>query len=155
MQQAQQNPQAMQQLQAQMDQLVNQQASEQAQMEAQMTKQLASDEEARISKEAQDPLVKLKQQEIDLKAMETQARLAKDIAIDSEKMDLERDKLEADTSLELMKVAADAEKQENVDAMSILKENMISAREAMKDQSSERIARENAKRNEAKANKNK
>jgi hypothetical protein len=54
-----------------------------------------------------------------------------------------------------MKVAADAEKQENVDAMSILKENMISAREAMKDQSSERIARENAKRNEAKANKNK
>jgi hypothetical protein len=39
--------------------------------------------------------------------------------------------------------------------MSILKENMISAREAMKDQSSERIARENAKRNEAKANKNK
>ena len=63
--------------------------------------------------------------------------------------------VEADTSLELMKVAADAEKQENVDAMSILKENMISAREAMKDQSAERIARENAKRNEAKANKNK
>jgi hypothetical protein len=108
-----------------------------------------------MSKEPQDPLVRLKQQEIDLKAMETQARLAKDIAMDSEKMDLERDKLEADTSLELMKVAADAEKQENVDAMSILKENMISAREAMKDQSSERIARENAKRNEAKANKNK
>jgi hypothetical protein len=50
----------MQQLQQQQDQLVNQQASEQAKMEAQMIKQLAADEEARISREAQDPLVKLK-----------------------------------------------------------------------------------------------
>ena len=155
MQQAQQNPQMMQQVEQQQAQVVNQMAAKQAQIEAQLTAGLAKEEEARMSKEPQDPLVRLKQQEIDLKAMETQARLAKDIAMDSEKMDLERDKLEADTSLELMKVAADAEKQENVDAMSILKENMISAREAMKDQSSERIARENAKRNEAKANKNK
>ena len=155
MQQAQQNPQMMQQIEQQQAQVVNQMAAKQAQIEAQLTAGLAKEEEARMSKEPQDPLVRLKQQEIDLKAMETQARLAKDIAMDSEKMDLERDKLEADTSLELMKVAADAEKQENVDAMSILKENMISAREAMKDQSSERIARENAKRNEAKANKNK
>ena len=155
MQQAQQNPQMMQQIEQQQAQIVNQMAAKQAQIEAQLTAGLAKEEEARMSKEPQDPLVRLKQQEIDLKAMETQARLAKDIAMDSEKMDLERDKLEADTSLELMKVAADAEKQENVDAMSILKENMISAREAMKDQSAERIARENAKRNEAKANKNK
>ena len=155
MQQAQQNPQMMQQVEQQQAQVVNQMAAKQAQIEAQLTAGLAKEEEARMSKEPQDPLVRLKQQEIDLKAMETQARLAKDIAMDSEKMDLERDKLEADTSLELMKVAADAEKQENVDAMSILKENMISAREAMKDQSAERIARENAKRNEAKANKNK
>ena len=155
MQQAQQNPQMMQQIEQQQAQVVNQMAAKQAQIEAQLTAGLAKEEEARMSKEPQDPLVRLKQQEIDLKAMETQARLAKDIAMDSEKMDLERDKLEADTSLELMKVAADAEKQENVDAMSILKENMISAREAMKDQSSERIARENAKRNEAKDNKNK
>ena len=155
MQQAQQNPQMMQQIEQQQAQVVNQMAAKQAQIEAQLTAGLAKEEEARMSKEPQDPLVRLKQQEIDLKAMETQARLAKDIAMDSEKMDLERDKLEADTSLELMKVAADAEKQENVDAMSILKENMISAREAMKDQSAERIARENAKRNEAKANKNK
>ena len=155
MQQAQQNPQMMQQIEQQQAQVVNQMAAKQAQIEAQLTAGLAKEEEARMSKEPQDPLVRLKQQEIDLKAMETQARLAKDIAMDSEKMDLERDKLEADTSLELMKVAADAEKQENVDAMSILKENMISAREAMKDQSSERIARENAKRNEAKTNKNK
>ena len=105
-----------------------------------------------MSQEPKDPLVKLKQQEIDLKAMETQARLAKDIAMDSEKMDLDRDKLEADTSIELMKVAADADKQSNAEATSILKENMISAREAMKDQTAERIAKNNAKQNGKKAN---
>ena len=154
MQQAQQqgNQQAMQQLSQQNDQLTNQIAAEQAQLEAQLTAQLAKAEEARMSREPQDPLVKLKQQEIDLKAMETQARLAKDIAIDSEKMDLERYKLEADTGIELMKVAADADKQSNADATAILKENMISAREAMKDQTAERIAKDNAKRNGKKAN---
>mgnify|MGYP006400407675 FL=1 len=145
MQQAQNNPQMMQQLQQKNDQLTNQIAAEQAQIEAQLTGQLAKDEEARMSQEPKDPLVKLKQQEIDLKAMETQARLAKDIAMDSEKMDLERDKLEADTSLELMKVAADADKQANADATQMLKENMISAREAMKDQTAERIAKNNAR----------
>jgi hypothetical protein len=132
MQQAQQNPQAMQQLQAQMDQLVNQQASEQAQMEAQMTKQLASDEEARISKEAQDPLVKLKQQEIDLKAMETQARLQKDMMVDAEKLDLQRDQLEANTTIDLMRVAADVNREDSTEAMAVLKENMANTREAMK-----------------------
>ena len=145
MQQAQNNSQMMQQLQQKNDQLTNQIAAEQAQIEAQLTGQLAKDEEARMSQEPKDPLVKLKQQEIDLKAMETQARLAKDIAMDSEKMDLERDKLEADTSLELMKVAADADKQANADATQMLKENMISAREAMKDQTAERIAKNNAR----------
>ena len=145
MQQAQNNSQMMQQLQQKNDQLTNQIAAEQAQIEAQLTGQLAKDEEARMSQEPKDPLVKLKQQEIDLKAMETQARLAKDIAMDSEKMDLERDKLEADTGLELMKVAADADKQANADATQMLKENMISAREAMKDQTAERIAKNNAR----------
>ncbi len=132
MQQAQQNPQAMQQLQQQMDQLVNQQAAEQAQMEAQMTKQLASDEESRISKEAQDPLVKLKQQEIDLKAMETQARLQKDMMVDAEKLDLQRDQLEANTTLDIMKVAASVNKEDSTEAMAVLKENMANTREAMK-----------------------
>jgi len=152
MQQAQQNPQAMQQLQQQQDQLVNQQASEQAKVEAQMTKQLAQDEEARISREQQDPLVKLKQQEIDLKAMQTQMQMQKDIMVDSEKLDLERDKLEAETSIDLMKASADVNKEDSTEAMALLKENMASTREAMKNetaerknQSTERIARENAR----------
>ena len=141
MQQAQQNPQAMQQLQQQQDQLINQQASEQAKMEAQMTKQLAADEESRISREAQDPLVKLKQQEIDLKAMQTQMQLQKDMMVEGEKMDLERDKLEADTSINLMKVSADVNKEDSMEAMALLKENMANTRDAMKNQTAERVAK--------------
>ena len=87
-----------------------------------MTKQLASDEEARISREAQDPLVKLKQQEIDLKAMETQMKMQKDMVFDAEKIDIERDKLEADTTINLMKVAADVNKEDSTEAMALLKE---------------------------------
>ena len=136
MQQAQQNPQAVQQLQQQMDQLINQQASEQAKIEAEMTKQLASDEEARISREAQDPLVKLKQQEIDVKAMETQMKMQKDMVFDAEKIDIERDKLEADTTINLMKVAADVNKEDSTEAMALLKENMANTREAMKQKAS-------------------
>jgi len=145
MQQGQQNPQMQQQLQQQMDQLTNQAAAKQAKVEAQMTQQLAQDEEARMKREAQDPLVRLKQQEIDLKAAELQANLQKDMSVKAEELDLERDKLEAQTSIDLMKVAADADKQQNADAMSMLKENITSSREAMKQQSTERIARQNAR----------
>ena len=145
MQQAQQNPQAVQQLQQQMDQLINQQASEQAKIEAEMTKQLASDEEARIRREAQDPLVKLKQQEIDLKAMETQMKMQKDMVFDAEKIDIERDKLEADTTINLMKVAADVNKEDSTEAMALLKENMANTREAMKQKASNNGNRTNKK----------
>jgi hypothetical protein len=150
MQQAQQNPQAMQQLQQQQAQLTNQMAAKQAQVEAKLTAELSAAEEARMSKEPKDPLVKLKQQEIDLKAMETQARLAKEIAMDQEKLDLERDKLETDTGLEIMKMEAAADSQSNTEAMTVLRENIVSAREAMKEQSSEKIARQNARQNEKK-----
>ena len=145
MQQAQQNPQAMQQMKQQQDQLINQQASEQAKIEAQMTKQLAQDEEARISREQQDPLIKLKQQEIDLKAMQAQMQMQKDMMVDSEKLDLERDKLEAETSIDLMKASTDVNKEDSAEAMALLKENMASTREAMKNQTAERIAQENAR----------
>ena len=134
MQQAQQqgNQQAMQQLQQQNDQLTNQIASEQAQLEAQLTGQLAKDEEARMNQEPKDPLVKLKQQEIDLKAMETQARLQKDMMVDAEKLDLQRDQLEANTTIDLMRVAADVNREDSTEAMAVLKENMANTREAMK-----------------------
>jgi hypothetical protein len=155
-QQAQQNPQAqqkVQQMQQQMDQLTNEIAAKQAQLEAKLTAQLSQDEEARMSKEPQDPLVKLKQQEIDLRSAEVQANMQKDMIVDSEKMDLERDKLEAQTSIDIMKVAADADKQQNAEAMSMMKENIITAREAMKEKSNERISRN--KSNGQSTNKNK
>ena len=145
-QQAQNNPQLAQQLEQQTQQLVNQSAAKQAQVEAEMTKNLASDEEDRMKREAEDPLVKLKQQEIDLKAMETQMKLQTDMAVESEKLDIERDRLEADTSINLMKASADVSKEDSTEAMTMFKEHMINSRDAMKQQSAERIARENAKR---------
>ena len=144
-QQAQQNPQMAQQVEQQMQQLINAQAAKQAQIEAKMTAQLAQDEEARMKREAEDPLIKLKQQEIDLKAMETQAKLQKDMVVEGEKLDIERDRLEADTSINLMKAAADVSKEDSTEAMTVFKENMINSRDAMKQRSAEKIARENAK----------
>jgi len=139
-----------------MDQLTNEATAKQAQIEAQMTQQLAQDEEARMSREQQDPLIKLKQQEIDLKAMETTARLQKDMMTDAEKMDLERDKLESQTSIDIMKLSADMDKTKTAEANSMLKENITTAREAMKSNSQERIARSNArnKSNGSKSTKN-
>ena len=78
--------------------------------------------------------------------METQAKLQKDMLVDSEKLDIERDKLEADTSINLMKAAADVSKEDSAEAMTLFKENMINSRDAMKQRSTERIARENAKK---------
>jgi len=149
MQQAGQNPQ----MQQQMEQITNEMAAKQAQLEAKLTAQLSQDEEARMSKEPKDPLVKLKQQEIDLRAAEVQANLQKDMIMDSEKMDLERDKLETQTSIDIMKMATETDKQQNAEAMAMMKENIITAREAMKDQSNERVAKDKA--NGQSTNKNK
>jgi len=141
-QQNQNNPQAVQQLEQQMAQLTNEAAAKQAQIEAQMTQQLATDEEARMSREQQDPLIKLKQQEIDLKAMEQQARLQKDVVMDAEKLDLERDKLEAQTAIDIMNASAKVDEEKSKQQFEMLKENIITSREAMKERSNERIARE-------------
>jgi hypothetical protein len=160
MQQAQNNQQQMQQLQQQNDQLVNKAAAEQAKMEADMTKQLAQDEEARMSREQKDPLIKLKQQEIDLRAMETMmqqkesaANFQRDTMVEAEKMDLERDKLESQTAIDVMNASAQADQQKTADQMAMLKENITTTREAMKQQSNERIAR--SKANGSKNTKNK
>jgi hypothetical protein len=145
MQQAQGNQQQMMQLQQAQDQLTNQIAAKQAQIEAEMTMKLAQDEEARISREAQDPLVKLKQQEIDLKAMETQMKMQTDMAVEGEKLDIERDRLEADTTINLMKTAAEVNKEDSVEAMTVFKEQMINSREAMKQKAEQQKAREDGR----------
>ncbi len=144
-QQAQNNPQMAQQLEQQTQQLINEQAAKQAQIEAQMTQKLAADEEARISKEAQDPLVKLKQQELDLKAMETQMKVQKDLMVEGEKLDIERDKVESDATINIMKMATDVNKEDSEEAMLMFKENMVNSREALKSKADEKIARANGR----------
>ena len=157
--QGQQNPQ----LQQQSAQLNNQMAKKQSEIEAKVTEQIAKEEEARMGAKKDDPLVRLKQQEIDLRAMEVMTNQQResqksqvDMMIDSEKLDLERDKLESQTSIDIMKASADMDKTKTADATQMLKENMAMTREAMKDnnttkreamkvRSQERIARTNAK----------
>ena len=73
--------------------------------------------------------------------------------MDSEKMDLERDKLETQTSIDIMKMATETDKQQNAEAMAMMKENIITSREAMKDRSNERVAKNKA--NGQSTNKNK
>jgi hypothetical protein len=133
-QQAQQNPQMAQQVEQQMQQLINQKAAKQAQIEAEMTMKLA-----------QDPLVKLKQQELDLKAMETQMKVQKDMMLEGEKLDIERDRLESDATIGIMKMATEVNKEDSDEAMTMFKENMINSREAMKSKANEKIARNNGR----------
>ena len=125
-----------------------------------MPAQLAQDEEARISREQQDPLIKLKQQEIDLMAMETMmkqkesaSQLQKDAIMDAERIDLERDKLESQTAIDIMNASAQADQRKTADQMALLKENISTAREAMKQRSNERIAK--SRTNGSKSTKNK
>ena len=162
-QQAQQNPQMQQQFQQQQAQLNNQMAKKQSEIEAKVTEQIAKEEEARMGAKQDDPLVRLKQQEIDLRAMEVMTNQQResqksqvDMMMDAEKLDLERDKLESQTSIDIMKASADMDKTKTADATQMLKENMAMTREAMKDnnttkreamkaRSQERIARTNAR----------
>jgi len=81
-------------------------------------------------------LIKLKQQEIDLRAAETmmkqkqeQERLDKDVVIDSARVDLDRDKLEINAGLELMKTSTDSL---NKEKERTLKRNMELIREEAK-----------------------
>jgi hypothetical protein len=139
MQQAQQNPQMAQQAQMAQQQLMEQKESRIAAVEAEMVQQMLEEEKRRTEAMADDPLVKLKQQEIDLRAMETlikqkeeKERLKKDFTIDTERLDLDRDKLEAQIGVDLIKQqTADADLQSK-EKLATLKENMTVVREQMK-----------------------
>ena len=110
MQQAEQNKQMAPQAQQAHQQFMQQKESQIATVEAQLVKEMRAEESKRTEEMADDPLVKLKQQEIDLRAMETmlktkeeKARLEKDWTIDSERIDLDRDKLESQVGIDLLK----------------------------------------------------
>jgi hypothetical protein len=127
--------------------LTNQAAAEQAKIEAGMTKKLAQDEEARISREQQDPLIKLKQQEIDLKASELQqkgehdqTKMLMETAVDAEKLDLEREKMSSSNELGMVKESFGLLKDGAKDTTSEIKEDVIRLRETAKNRSNEKIA---------------
>ena len=139
MQQAEQNKQMAPQAQQAQQQFMQQKESQIAAVEAQMVKEMLAEERKRTEEMADDPLVKLKQQEIDLRAMETmlktkeeKARIEKDWTIDSERIDLDRDKLEAQVGIDLLKTKSAEADLKSKEKLAALKENMAVVREEMK-----------------------
>ena len=148
MQAAQMNPQEMQRLDGLSQQLMTDKTNAIANLEAQMTAQLAQDEEKRTAAEQADPLVKLKQREIDLRAAEAMMRqqeMQTKGTMEAEKLDMERDKIEADTTIKLMDVAGKIDQEAAKDALGQLKENVAITKEAMKNEKDVTTARINAK----------
>ena len=139
MQQAEQNKQMAPQAQQAQQQFMQQKESQIAAVEAQMVKEMLAEERKRTEEMADDPLVKLKQQEIDLRALETmlktkeeKARIEKDWTIDSERIDLDRDKLEAQVGIDLLKTKSAEADLKSKEKLAALKENMAVVREEMK-----------------------
>jgi len=139
LQQAEQNKQLAPQAQQAQQQFMQQKESQIATIEAQMVKEMVEEERKRADEMQDDPLVKLKQQEIDLRALETmlktkeeKARIEKDWTIDSERIDLDRDKLEAQVGVDLIKAQAAEADLKSKEKLATLKENMTTIRDAMK-----------------------
>ncbi len=150
MQQNQANPQVMQQLQMQAQQMAVEKANAIAKIEADITTQLARDEEERTKREQQDPLVKLKQQEIDLRAAEAMARqqdMQTKTTMDAARLDMDRDKIEADTTIKLMETADRIDQSAAKNALGELKENVSLTKEALKNEKDVTTARINGGRN--------
>ena len=161
MQQAQQNPQMAQQVQQAQQQLKTQMESKIAELEATMIAEMAKQEQEKAGNMAQDPLVRLKQQEIDLKAAEVAMKgeqgdnkIMADIGIEAEKLDLERDKLEGGMQQTLAKEGLNAIKESDQQAIDEIKENMQTLREERKIRSTEKIATIKGKANGRKSNDN-
>jgi len=121
-----------------------------------MTTQLAQDEEARTKREAEDPLVKLKQQEIDLRAAEAMMRqqeMQTKGTLEASKLDMDRDKIEADTTIKLMEVSSKIDQDAAKDALGELKENVALTKEAMKNEKDITTANINARNQKSEKNK--
>jgi len=162
MQQAQQNPQMMQQAQQAQQQLKTQIESKVAELEAVMIAEMAKQEQEKAGNMAQDPLVRLKQQEIDLKAAEVAMKgevednkLMADIGIEAEKMDLERDKMKGSMEETLAKESFGAIKEDTKQTIDEIRQNMEDLRENKKIRSAEKIAVMKEKMNGRKNSQNK
>ena len=161
MQQAQQNQQMAQQAEQASQQLKTQMESKIAELEATMIAQMAKEEQEKAGNMQQDPLVRLKQQEIDLKAAELSMKgevednkLMADIGIEAEKMDLERAKMKGKMEETLAKESFGAIKEDTKQTIDEIRQNMEDLRENKKIRSAERIAAMKGKMNGHKGNKN-
>ena len=139
MQQAEQNKQMAPQAQQAQQQFMQEKESQIATIEAKMVKEMVEEERKRAKEMQDDPLIKLKQQEIDLRALETmlktkeeKARLNKDWTIDSERIDLDRDKLEAQVGIDILKTKTAEADLKSKEKLAALKENMTTIRDSMK-----------------------
>ncbi len=150
-QQVQQNPalqeQVAQQIQGMQQEFMTQKEAEISIVEAQLIKEMAEEETKRSGLEDQDPLIKLKQQEIDLKAAELIQRGEHDdqelllkTSVEAEKLDLERDKVNNAAEGAVMKESFGLLKDQAKDTISEIKEDVISLREDRRTRSNEKIA---------------
>jgi len=162
MQQAQQNQQMAQQAEQASQQLKIQMESKIAELEATMIAEMAKQEQEKAGNMQQDPLVRLKQQEIDLKAAEVAMKgegednkLMADIGIEAEKMDLERDKMKGKMEETLAKESFGAIKEDTKQTIDEIRQNMEDLRENKKIRSAERIAVMKEKMNGRKNSQNK
>jgi len=150
-QQAQQNPQMAQQVQMAAQELQTQKESRIAELESVMVAEMRKKEKETMESN-QDPLVRLKQQEIDLKAVEMTMKgeaddnkIMADIGIEAEKLDLERDKLKAALQQTVVKEGLNAIKESEQQTIDEIKENMQTLREDKKLRSTERVAAMNSR----------
>ena len=108
---------------------------------------MAAEETKRSGLEDQDPLIKLKQQEIDLRAAELmqkgehddQSMLLK-TSVEAEKLDLEREKMSNAAEGTVMKESFGLIKDQAKDTANEIKENLSTLREDRRTRSNENIA---------------
>ncbi len=102
-----------------------------------MTKDYVAEEEKISGEFGGDPLVKLKQQEIDLRAAEAMARqqdMQTKTTMNAARLDMDRDKIEADTTIKLMETADRIDHSAAKNALGELKENVSLTKEALKNE---------------------
>ncbi len=145
--QSQQNPQMAQQADQARQELLRTKESRIAELEASMVKEMAEQEQIKAGNMAQDPLVRLKQQEIDLRAAEVAAKaetednkILADIGIEAEKLDLARDQMKAKAEETVFKEGLKAVEDSGKETIEDIRQNMETLREDRKIRSAERIA---------------
>jgi hypothetical protein len=133
-----------------------------AELEASMVKEMAEQEQIKAGNMAQDPLVRLKQQEIDLRAAEVAAKaetednkILADIGIEAEKLDLARDQMKAKAEETVFKEGLKAVEDSGKETIEDIRQNMETLREDRKIRSAERIARMKERNNGQKNRDNK